>query len=537
MRKTICLTIIVALLMSLWIPTFAAGIAMVEVNQEWSESWSSTTRENMFLFKCTKTGFYDVVFKDENGTAALWFDVVYETADAYDSPLWGRINFEAHNSNEYTLEQKLFTAGHTYEVRLTYHTIPETDPEYNTVYNSQYICGEGEYMDADISVMFKYSEKEIDTITTQEEYFTIEENVTTWLEFTTTSAGDYLLKNNFNVNASDFYGYVELYEADNMNYLGAGYFEHNNKIFYDLEANTTYYLAFEVSGNANRYSKLSINRVSNPIVDLIQVQIPYDIDPWDPLGYYYAHYKVQYRDGTEEWLDTDEIRAIGYNISSLYYEGEDPEYLIDEYWDYNDGTLYPAGPQRFSVIFRGEEYFFNADIISAFEYFSDLDPVSPEEKCTIEYEDGEMKSYYWRANTDKSGFYSIFSYGTTFSEIFDEYYINIIDSHNRCVEWKNGNEFYLESGEEYLINIRYRYASGTYSDLRWSYKVVSMAGDIDGVEGVTDADAEYLLMYTFFPEDYPVNQDCDFNGDGRVNDADAEHLLMYTFFPEDYPLN
>lgn len=61
-------------------------------------------------------------------------------------------------------------------------------------------------------------------------------------------------------------------------------------------------------------------------------------------------------------------------------------------------------------------------------------------------------------------------------------------------------------------------------------------GDIDGVEGITDADAEYMLMYTFFPEDYPVNQECDFNGDGKVNDADAEHLLMFTFFPEDYPL-
>ena len=62
-------------------------------------------------------------------------------------------------------------------------------------------------------------------------------------------------------------------------------------------------------------------------------------------------------------------------------------------------------------------------------------------------------------------------------------------------------------------------------------------GDVDGIEGVTDADAEWLLMFTFFPDDYPVNQTCDFNGDGKVNDADAEHLLMYTFFPEDYPLH
>ena len=63
-----------------------------------------------------------------------------------------------------------------------------------------------------------------------------------------------------------------------------------------------------------------------------------------------------------------------------------------------------------------------------------------------------------------------------------------------------------------------------------------LSGDLDGDDEITDADAVYLLMHTFFPEDYPVTQACDFDGDGQVTDADAVYLLMYTFFPEDYPI-
>ena len=61
-------------------------------------------------------------------------------------------------------------------------------------------------------------------------------------------------------------------------------------------------------------------------------------------------------------------------------------------------------------------------------------------------------------------------------------------------------------------------------------------GDLNGDGEVTDEDAIYLLFYTFFPEDYPLNQDGDFNGDGEVTDEDAIYILFYTFFPEDYPI-
>ena len=109
-------------------------------------------------------------------------------------------------------------------------------------------------------------------------------------------------------------------------------------------------------------------------------------------------------------------------------------------------------------------------------------------------------------------------------------------------DWKVDNIFDgLEPGTSYTVYRRVAETDTIAASNSSEALVVStksyILGDIDGVDGVTDADAEYLLMFTFFAEEYPVNQSCDFNGDGFVNDADAEHLLMFTFFPEEYPLH
>lgn len=64
-----------------------------------------------------------------------------------------------------------------------------------------------------------------------------------------------------------------------------------------------------------------------------------------------------------------------------------------------------------------------------------------------------------------------------------------------------------------------------------------MVGDIDGRSGVTDADAVHLFRHTLSPDNYSLNQNCDFNGDGRVNDKDAAYLLYYTFLPDLYPIS
>ncbi len=66
--------------------------------------------------------------------------------------------------------------------------------------------------------------------------------------------------------------------------------------------------------------------------------------------------------------------------------------------------------------------------------------------------------------------------------------------------------------------------------------VRSFKADFDGSSVIDKDDAIYLLLNTFFPEDYPIKQSGDVDGDGDVDKDDAIYLLMYTFFPEDYPI-
>lgn len=61
-------------------------------------------------------------------------------------------------------------------------------------------------------------------------------------------------------------------------------------------------------------------------------------------------------------------------------------------------------------------------------------------------------------------------------------------------------------------------------------------GELDGVEGVTEDDAIYLLQAILMPDLFQVEQDVDFDGNGTVNEDDAIYLLQHVLMPEFFPL-
>ena len=97
----------------------------------------------------------------------------------------------------------------------------------------------------------------------------------------------------------------------------------------------------------------------------------------------------------------------------------------------------------------------------------------------------------------------------------------------------NATVYYPAGNATWTNKVRQNYG-GT---LTWeAFSSVATSGDFTGDGLVNNEDVAYLLWYTLFPEDYPVNANADFTGDGPVNNEDVAYLLWHTLFPEDYPI-
>ena len=64
----------------------------------------------------------------------------------------------------------------------------------------------------------------------------------------------------------------------------------------------------------------------------------------------------------------------------------------------------------------------------------------------------------------------------------------------------------------------------------------AVPGDLDGVEGISEDDAIYLLQHVLMPEFFPVEQAVDFDGNGEITEDDAIYLLQHVLMPDLFPL-
>ncbi len=92
-----------------------------------------------------------------------------------------------------------------------------------------------------------------------------------------------------------------------------------------------------------------------------------------------------------------------------------------------------------------------------------------------------------------------------------------------------------ESKEGYTLHTCVR-CGDSYSDS--FVPATAMPGDMTGDDQVDSQDAIYLLYYSLFgAEQYPVNQECDYNHDDHIDSQDAIYLLYHSLFgAEQYPL-
>ena len=140
------------------------------------------------------------------------------------------------------------------------------------------------------------------------------------------------------------------------------------------------------------------------------------------------------------------------------------------------------------------------------------------------YEDykADMRDYYGsvRANRDELVHYTMLI--RSFDKLCDEIreYVNDL------------SKYKYEVAEMKTIVEQFNYA---YEDDLGYLGFKELEADENGEVDLNDA--IYLLYHVNFPDTYPVNQSCDFDGSGTVDLNDAIYLLYHVNFPGSYPLH
>ena len=87
-----------------------------------------------------------------------------------------------------------------------------------------------------------------------------------------------------------------------------------------------------------------------------------------------------------------------------------------------------------------------------------------------------------------------------------------------------------------IMNDELTSATIHYTEVPEQPEIPEVPGDLDGVPGISEDDAIYLLQAILMPDMFPITQDVDFDGNGTINEDDAIYLLQHVLMPDMFPI-
>ena len=388
-------------------------------------------------FSPAQSGFYNFNILDHSRTNKLFVEIADLTTGESVGFFFEKIDESGYVSKDYLLAK-----GHKYELAIYYSgddiTVqPSADISISVTASSFVPANMYNGSVTDSTTIADFSDK------TEE-----------WYRYTTTQKGDY-----------DFYftndleavvcvyerSSGELVDARTTTYYNSNYQMERpcDKLVYSLKANTEYYIFVEEY--AGKTAKLSMKKsatdVSNVTINKQALTITGETDP-SLVDASVFNYNISYLGGGKTVMDYEAATKAGIIMPTVEYIGKTA--MVD-IWEW-----LVAGGQPVLVTYKDQMYVDYIVVTPITALLSDLRSLRTNEKVSIEFENYEESTFYYRVNFSKTGIYNLVL-DKNFANQFQYYTITLIDQSNNVVNsiTKNGYEWPIVAGKEYALMVRY----------------------------------------------------------------------------------
>ena len=450
----LCMAILVGLMPSTLSFNARAALDELTVGETWNGTWDEYTETKYAYLTVNETGFYNLSLEDLRGTSELYF-CMYDLDSEEDDYSWHNTYISAYLEDTTTYEENniYLITGHQYEIKLEYGYYSEYVEEYVPVAANINLC------------ITKSNYETIDLTLGKTENLTVGDSTRDWLEFKTTTAGDYLIE----LNQTSEFGlniYKKNSSESSVNY---SYHDKKAKERIRLEANTEYIIRADGYEGSSKLLRMRISKAVNNIskLDVVQDSIILAnhgyIYGLDDASLLWSHiegfeYKITYSDRTTETLSYYELESNGIVINYIEYTGG----IVPDGNDY----LFKSGKQTVTISYMNAQKSSSyINVTSYLDRYSYLNTKSDYDDMWIEYEDEDEdnynQTYYWHIKPDQTNMYNFYS--RDWDNISASF--TIFDKNNNIIKYNDS--WCLKAGEEYCLRINYSYYDYCYDDVNF----------------------------------------------------------------------